>query len=140
MKKLFLLFTFITLSLISQNEKYDNYNATVIQFRKIDSDKKYQKFDTLVENTTRIINLAKDQSEFKIGFTLDTEVVVITYLIKSRNVIKYENDTYISYLGYDTDGFPLILSLSTDKKKVILYYYFTISINSFSKSEKLEIK
>ncbi len=140
MKKLFLLFTFITLSLISQNEKYDNYNATVIQFRKIDSDKKYQKFDTLVENKTRIINLAKDQSEFKIGFTLDTEVVVITYLIKSRNVIKYENDTYISYLGYDTDGFPLILSLSTDKKKVILYYYFTISINSFSKSEKLEIK
>ena len=71
----------------------------------------------------------------------NSEMVFINYKVSKTDVITHNSDKkqYRYYLGYDEDGFPLVLYVSLDNKNAMFYYFYTVALNSFSKSERMEL-
>lgn len=119
------------------------YRATTESFRKImGSRKEHTAFDTAVQDPTRTILIAKGAEDFTIGFPEEGETIYMRYVVKKKEKIKDKSDgtEYRSYTGYDDAGYPMVLYISKDETKGMLYYYYTANIDAFSKSEKISIK
>ena len=118
------------------------YLAKTEAFRKAAGRKEHMPFDTAVPDPTRTILIEKDSSEFTVGFPEDGSTVYIRYSVKKKQIFqdKAEGVEYRCYTGYDDGGYPLMLLISKDETKGMMYYYYTNAIESFSKSEKMSIK
>ena len=118
------------------------YRARTESFRKSVGRSEHAPFDTATKETARTILLAKDAKEFTIGFPEDGETIYIRYEVSKKESIKDKSDgvEYRSYTGYDEAGYPMVLYISKDETKGMLYYYYTNGTGAFSKSEKMRIK
>ena len=141
MKKIVILLL-ISLKMISQNPNFIKYDANVTMFCKLEPNSKtYVKLDTIVNDPTRKIKIANDDSEFEIGFPVDSEIVYINFKVGSKGTVHHKDGKeYSYYMGYDEDEFPLTLYISKDKLYSMLYYFYTEEINEYSKCEKLKLK
>jgi len=137
------LITFILNYSICNAQKNNFLVGKVIKYTKVHN-YTHTSIDTIT-GQYRSLTIDTLTKKIWIQWVIVTEKIAIDYNIrKISNTVNYnqttkKNGTFVDYLTYDDEGYPLLIKVSTDFKIIYLYYFWSNIENGFVKSEKIEV-